>query len=207
MVAAPSPAGNDSESWRLFVALELPSAVRERVARAGEMLAAAGWRARWVRPEAAHLTLKFYGDVHLDRLRQLEDSLERAAAAGAPFTLRQTGAGAFPNLRQPRVVWLGVSGAMPALKGLVEAIERESQAAGFPRDTRAFQPHLTVGRLRPEDGGTIRDSDRLLSRVRDLPPLAIPVERVALMRSELRREGAHYTVVRHFLLDRTEALG
>lgn len=187
--------------WRLFAAIEIPPEVRDRVAAVRDRLRDVGWRAKWVNPEGTHLTLKFYGNVPVDAIPALAGALRPAVAKSAPFTIEAAGAGAFPNPRRPRVLWLGVDGEeVRRLAALQQAVERASATQGYPPEERAFHPHLTLARVRREDLGTVRDAERRLAEIGALPPLPIPVERVTLFRSELRRTGAIYTVVDEFPL-------
>lgn len=186
--------------WRLFAAIELTPEIRSRVAQVAERLRSAGWRARWVRPEGSHLTLKFYGNVPVAQIPALRDALRPAIESAAPLRLRAEGAGAFPAPKRPRVLWLGVGGDVDALARLQASIERASTALGLPAEERPFNPHLTLARIRPEDRETITDPERRLAEVGALSALPLPVERVTLFRSELRREGAVYTAVEEFTL-------
>ncbi|MDI3339016.1 MAG: RNA 2',3'-cyclic phosphodiesterase [Sphaerobacter sp.] len=187
--------------WRLFAAIEIPPEVRERIAAVTEHLRASGWRAKWVNPEGSHLTLKFFGYVPVDTIPALRDALRPAVAPATSFVIETAGAGAFPTPRRPRVLWLGVGGDVARLTALQQAVERASAAQGYPPEERAFHPHLTLARVRPEDLPSLAGLERRLRELAALPPLPIPVERVTLFRSELRRTGAIYTVVDEFALD------
>lgn len=188
--------------WRLFAAIEVPQDVRELVGQAGRLLAAAGWRAKWVTPDRTHLTLKFYGNVELERLDTLTRALRGAVEQEAAFTVQAAGAGVFPNLRRPRVLWIGLGGhGLPLLTRLQAGIDRTSADLGFSQEDRAFHPHLTVARIRPEDLSTVTQVERRLSELSAFPALPVPVEKVMLIRSELRRTGPIYTTLEEFPLN------
>ncbi len=188
--------------WRLFAAIEVPQDVRDRVGQAGRLLADAGWRAKWVSPERTHLTLKFYGNVELERLDALKQALRGAVESESAFTLQAAGAGVFPNPRRPRVLWIGLGGhGLQLLTRLQTGIDRVCADLGFPPEERAFHPHLTVARIRPEDLSTLTGVERRLAELSALPALPIPVEQVTLFRSELRRTGPIYTPLEEFPLN------
>jgi 2'-5' RNA ligase len=190
-----------SDVWRLFAAIEVPQAVQGRIAQAVTLLAEAGWQAKWVNPLGTHLTLKFYGDVEVPRLPVLKQALQAAAEPVATFRVEAEGAGVFPSPRRPRVLWLGVGGGdLQTLNRLQAAVDRHSADIGFPAESRAYHPHLTVARFRPEDLVTLADVESRLADLAALPGLPIPVERVTLFRSELRRSGAIYTPLAQFPL-------
>lgn len=178
---------------RLFLALNLPARERQRIHRAVRPLRDEDLPVRWVEAGNLHLTLKFLGEVRPERQAPVQELVERVAAATAPLTLEVGGFGAFPTLRRPRVLWMGVA-ASPELRCLKQDLEWALADAGFEPETRAFHPHLTLGRANPGGGaGVFRDLDAWLPRL-DFRS-AVPVTTVDLMRSQLSREGAKYTVL------------
>lgn len=148
--------------------------------------------ARPVRAEGAHLTLKFLGDVESRRVADALDAMRRAAARSAPFALRSGDLGAFPNEDAPRVLWLGADGDLAALRRLRDALEDNLAAAGFPRDRRPFAPHVTAARI--GDRASAADRKRVIKAARAvrIKPVDFTVERVSLMRSHRRPDGAVY---------------
>lgn len=132
---------------RLFVALNLPDAVRTALWDAAAPLRDAGLPINWVRPEGMHVTLKFLGEVAESRTADLQSALGRACAGARTLSLGLEGFGAFPDARRPRVVWAGVV-PEPALELLQHGVERELAPLGFPTEARAFRPHVTLGRAK-----------------------------------------------------------
>jgi 2'-5' RNA ligase len=189
------------EQWRLFAAIELPEAVRQRIEREIESLRRLGWQAKWVDPRATHLTVKFYGEVPKTAVPRLRDVLRAGLGDLPAFAVETMGAGVFPHPAQPRVLWLGVGGDLHELAGLQRRVEQLSLGLGFPADTRPFYPHLTLARFRPDEVPSLRELSRQLERLAALPSLCVPVRTVTLFRSELRRTGAVYTVVDSFELE------
>jgi 2'-5' RNA ligase len=139
---------------RLFVALNLPPAVRQALWEATAPLRERASAVKWVRPEGIHLTLKFLGDVPDDRAPALAAALARAASGARALTLALGGFGVFPDFRQPRIVWVGIA-PDPALEILQHRVEQEFAPLGFPTEGRPFRPHATLGRAarnaRPRD--------------------------------------------------------
>lgn len=188
------------EEWRLFAALSLPDEVRERVAAAIAQLQARGYRAKWVDPDASHLTIKFFGSVPVSAVPELIAALRASVRGSVPFELRVDGAGAFPHLERPRVLWLGINGAVHELLRLVEQVERTAGHFAEATETRPYHPHITLARVRPEDLPTLRGLPRELERLAKLPPVPFSVQQLTLYRSELFRSGPRYTVVEEFTL-------
>jgi 2'-5' RNA ligase len=125
---------------RLFVALDLPEAVRDRVSQLAFGLPGA----RLVLPEQLHLTLSFIGDVNEDKLSEIKESL--AAVDFPVFSLQLKGVGFFPPRKQPRVVWVGVA-ANSQLIQLQARIQSKLRQTGLTLEKRNFLPHITLARL------------------------------------------------------------
>lgn len=178
---------------RLFVAVSLPAGERRRVHEAAGDLRDRGLPVRWVRPEHYHLTMKFLGDVEERRLDPVRDAVEKAALGNDPFDLPFGDFGAFPSIRQPRVLWLGLE-ASPELRCLKEDLEWALADCGFERDGRAFHPHLTLGRVKRKGAaGPFRDLDEIMAGMECGG--RISVDELDLIQSRLSPEGPHYSVV------------
>ncbi len=180
---------------RLFVAIELPGEVLQALNDIQHELQQepALARLRWVRPEGIHLTLKFLGETPAAKQPAIEQMIARAVEGVAPFDLHLGRLGKFGGRSSPRVVWVDVAGDVEALQRLQAAVERELAKAGFPPESRAFSPHLTLARIPPERA---RDVAEPLARVIEAATpgsAAMRVGSVALMKSELRPSGAVYT--------------
>ena len=183
---------------RLFIALTPPpDAQRALVAAAAPLLDACGAAARAVPPEAAHLTLRFLGDTAPDRVPALEQGLAGAAAVGAPLTLAVGGAGAFPTLARPSVLWIGFA-PNAALDDLYRRVDDACATAGFGRETRAFRAHLTVARLRRGARVDRAVVTAALATVRAPEPFVVPT--LDLVASTLARGGAEHRPLARFTL-------
>lgn len=188
------------EEWRLFAALSLPTEIHQRVATVIAHLQARGFRAKWVDPASSHLTIKFFGSVPVQLVPELATALQQSVEGFTPFELHLAGAGAFPQIERPRVLWLGVNGAVKDLARLAKRVEHFAGSFAEERDSRPFHPHITLARIRPDDLASLRGLARELDQVSRLPPLTWSVERLTLYRSELSRSGPRYIVVEEFSL-------
>lgn len=150
---------------------------------------------RWVAATNIHLTLKFLGDVSLSNLNILTDMIQTEISGHHQFDISVGGSGAFPNIRQPRVIWVGVE-APPALNAIQNGIETTTTRLGYTREERAFSPHLTLGRV--SRNATSQDV-KAISKVLDVTRVgflgATCVEKVHLYRSDLQPTGAVYTQI------------
>lgn len=197
-----------AETWRLFIATTLPPGVLAALAEIQRTLRADTPHGvvRWVAPGGIHLTLKFLGDAPSLQRNELESALQTAAGAKPPFDLALSDLGCFPSVRRPRVVWVGLSGALAALHALRDEIERQIAPLGYPTEDRPFSPHLTLGRVRREASSTQASAlGAQVIRARQRDQQTWPVTSVSLMRSELQPEGAVYTELQRIPLRGTSA--
>jgi 2'-5' RNA ligase len=178
---------------RLFVALNLPKKERDRIFRSARRLRETDYPVRWVDPEHYHITLKFLGEVHPDRVERIRRTLDRVARGTPAFDVRMGGFGAFPTIRKPRVVWVGAEPS-PALRCLKQDLEWALAECGFEREMRAFHPHLSLGRSTDEGGGGVfRGLDEMVAALDYAGTFS--VHAVDLMLSQLGREGPRYSVL------------
>ncbi len=192
-----------SDNLRLFIAIELPADVREALAGLQKQFQT-GDRdrvVRWTALDSIHLTLKFLGETPADRRPAIEAALLEAVADHAPLSLTLQGAGCFPDLQHPRIVWAGISGDLEPLHAVRSAIEQTVSPLGYPTDDREFSPHLTIGRTRQDAPRLALSALGDQVRKADTRPLASwRVEGISLMRSDLKPSGAVYTQLLHAAL-------
>jgi RNA 2',3'-cyclic 3'-phosphodiesterase len=183
---------------RTFVAINVPKKQRDRIHRATRVLREQDYPVRWVEPDRFHLTLKFLGQVRRESIPHVEGALERIARATGAFTMDFGGFGAFPTIRRPRVLWAGVEPS-PALRCLKQDLEWTLSDLGFERETRAFHPHLTLGRATSGAGpGAFRGLDTLAEGLEFKGE--VKVWKVDLMESFLSSSGPRYDVLSSFPL-------
>ncbi len=179
---------------RLFVALEIPSAVRENLASLLASMRTITNEPRWVRVENLHVTLKFLGEVADGKVDAVRSAL-REIRSDKYVALEFRGLGFFPNEKYPRVFWAAM-GASPNLKTLAAGIEGVMEKLGIPREKREFSPHLTLARFeRP------RVPEALHKIITDNQQRAFGSLRTSefhLIQSKLRPGGAEYTTVATF---------
>jgi RNA 2',3'-cyclic 3'-phosphodiesterase len=183
---------------RLFVAFDLPDVVRQAFRELIVRLKPACRGAKWVRPEAMHVTLKFIGEVAADKLAPIRAALAPIHSAGS-VELNFGGLGFFPNERRPRVLWCGVA-ASPNLAELAGAIDRALVPLGITAELRDFVPHLTLARFNPERGARA-DLDALVRAAGELKSYDFGRTRETefhLIESMLKPAGAEYKRVETF---------
>ena len=186
------------ETIRTFIAIEIPTEIQAKLSDLQADLAKFIQRASWVKKGNIHLTLKFLGDVSTHRIESISSVLQQIAAAHAPFEMNFSGAGAFPNVRRPRVIWVGMTDGADHAAQLAEDIENSLQQLGFAREKRGFTPHLTLARIRrPTNLGAVSNKFSQYTAL-DIPSLQ--VAQFALIHSQLHPRGAIYTPLEKFVL-------
>lgn len=181
---------------RSFIAIELPSGVRAALADAATRLARTEADVKWVEAANLHLTLKFLGDVALERQPRLLQALGDLAAAQAPFTLAIGGLGCFPSLEEPHVVWAGLRSGAGECAALWRAVEGSCVRLGFARERKPFSPHVTLGRQRT--GFRTAALASALSQLAQLEFGLVTVGGLTLFQSDLRPSGPVYTSLGEF---------
>lgn len=174
---------------RTFVAASVPNqvaAIRDRLATTIDDRGIL----RWVRPNAIHLTLKFLGPTPADVLPRIDSGLERVARGFRPLELVVCGTGCFPNERRPRVLWLGLDGAVDELQEVVRSVHGLLAPLGFPDESTGFTPHITVARISYPRKTTPDVRPFLQSSYEAIP---MSVDRLHLISSELLPGGPVYT--------------
>lgn len=193
------------ETWRIFIAIELPATLRQRIINHIDCLRSAipDIRASWSREDDLHLTLKFLGDIRVESVERLSVTASAAASKLDPFEIVVEGCGAFPPRGQPRVLWIGIDDPSGKLSELHLALEHKCAKAGYPNEERPFHPHLTIARIRKP-----HDSRRLAAVHRDMgfEPETVPVSTLTIMGSELRSEGSLYTAISRHAFSRASSI-
>lgn len=189
-----------SETLRLFVAIELPPEVRQALARVQDDLRGRDLgKLRWVRPEAIHLTLKFLGETPAEKVPAIGDAMAGAVQGVPAHELHLTSTGTFGG-RSPRVLWVGLVGDLDVALDLQQRIDGELAKIGFPREARAFSPHLTLARVRPETAREMAAPIAAAIREVRVVQAVIRVREISLMRSTLGPGGATYQRLASFPL-------
>ncbi len=197
---------------RLFIALDIDDAIRERIARFMDGVRNFAPDARWVKPESLHVTLKFIGEQPDTAVEQIKQSL--ATIKSSPSEILFRGYGFFPTANSARVFWIGME-AGPQLAALSAAIDEQMPSLGILKEDRAFNPHLTLARgpggpgvpgWRKEDGPN-RIFQRLQEKLASLPTPefgTMTPREFFLYQSQLSPKGSKYTKLARFTLEHQE---
>jgi 2'-5' RNA ligase len=191
---------------RLFIALDIPDAIRDRIARFLEGVSGFAPDARWAKPESLHVTLKFIGEQPDSAVEQIKHALSTIESGAPEIHLR--GYGFFPTAKSARVFWIGIE-ATPQLGALAAAIDNKMPGLGIPKEDRAFSPHLTLARSSGGSGSPRRNKadapNRAFQRLQE-KLAALPASEFGTMtpssfflyQSQLSPKGSKYTKLAAF---------
>jgi 2'-5' RNA ligase len=196
------------DKMRLFIAIPLPESLLKRLADVQYRLQGKvpHQSVRWARSEGVHLTLKFLGDTPTEKVPTITEALTVVGRNAPPCALVVEELGCFPNLRRPRVLWVGVNEPTGRLEALQKAVEEATTSLGYKPERHSFTPHLTLGRVRR---GTSRRDEREIAGAIEgtsVDQLAeFTADRFELIRSDLKPTGAEYIPLETFLLQGDQA--
>ncbi len=185
---------SEAKPWRLFVAADVPEAVRSRLAEELAPLREAHPELRWSPPENWHVTLKFLGAVRSFLVADVGHAVAEAAATTDRFDTHLLGADAFPSARRARVLWVGMSDRDERFRELAGALDIALVQTVKPEE-RPFTPHLTVARTKQP---LLLEED--LAVIAAMRSETFTVDHVTLYRSHLRRPAPLYEPVEIFSL-------
>lgn len=150
---------------------------------------------RWVRAAQIHLTLHFFGATPAAAIERIDQAMGRVAKRFSPFGVTLEKIGGFPDLKRPNVIWVGVRDQNQELESLYRAVRGEVSQLGFPVESRPFQAHVTLGRVKKK----IADAESILSKPGVEFPTAVKIlDRFHLYQSHCLPDGARYEILKHY---------
>ena len=179
------------QKLRTFIALPLPSELKEQMARVQSELRNADADVKWDSRDKFHITLKFLGDTDSSLLPELSEALRKSIGEFRSFDLAYEGVGGFPNVSRPKVIWIGTKPS-EEVQRLQAVVEQTCTSLGFSQEERAFHAHITLGRVKGNRG-----LDRLTATLNSVtfgPSIARCTE-IHIMRSDLKPSGSVYTLL------------
>ena len=184
----------DMKKIRTFIAFDLPDDILEIIGETQKKLNKNGLRLKWLPVSNIHLTIKFIGDMPINRVENVTEMMAVSAGNFGPISIFARSMGVFPGLRRPNVLWLGIDGALDRLVTFQQALDTNLASIGLPPEKRPFRGHLTIGRVK----GKI-NTERLKDCLRfyyDFQARRFALEKIKLYQSELKPTGAEYTCLK-----------
>jgi 2'-5' RNA ligase len=191
---------SDSEkNIRAFLAIDPPEDILQAMSRLQEKLKREiGGRISWTKPQGQHLTLKFFGDISTEDVKNICSAVQNRVASGQSLNLKIEKLGVFPDARRPRVIWCGVTGDVEKLSVLQKQLDSDFAAISFPMEDRPFRAHLTLGRIKDSHGLT--GISEALTKNSAFAAGEFNCTELILFQSKLSPKGAVYTKLAEFVL-------
>ncbi|MDL1962822.1 MAG: RNA 2',3'-cyclic phosphodiesterase [Deltaproteobacteria bacterium] len=186
------------DTIRTFIAFKVPKNIISSIKKIQEDIKSYAFKIRWVDPEKIHLTLKFLGNINYTDIEKVGETLINTVNNYAPISLAVKGAGVFPCIKHPRVIWVGITGEVKKLAGIQKGIEKNLEKLGFPREKRPFKAHLTLGRIK----GKI-DPKKLLDAMKkneEFESELFIADKIFLFKSDLQPTGSVHTELKSISL-------
>jgi len=182
---------------RLFIAIELPQQLKDKLAALQMQLKKSGADVKWVSPHNIHLTLKFLGETGAERLPGIIAAMENAAHDTKPFQASLSFCGAFPKIEFPRVIWVAIDKGENETKLLAQRLEDELKETGIPKEERIFTAHLTIGRVSsPQNKAQLVKSLKEAENYFGGQNIEFGVNRITLFKSTLGPGGPSYEALK-----------
>jgi len=181
----------------LFLAIDVPNSVREKISAAQRFYKTLNLDATWVKPANMHLTVKFLGDTPSDLIPAIKDRMAEVANSTPPFAITLGKMGVFPNVSRPRVLWIGLEDRKDHLDSLKIRVEKEMTSLGFPPDKQKPAHHLTLGRIKSAKNK--EGLKKALQSTQRIEMDLFEVSSIQLIKSELTPKGSIYTVQEEFV--------
>lgn len=181
------------DTTRAFLAVEIPAEVRGAILKWIGNVESRVKGVRWVSEDQIHLTLRFLGSVTQETLDEVKKRTEMVVATSKPSALTATGIGLFASLRRPRIVWVGLEGDVDPLVKLAQSLEEAFEGLDIHQESqrRPFSPHITIGRIRHPKKA--KGLEHLIMAGKDKSFGDVPINEIALVKSELTSDGAVYS--------------
>ena len=186
---------------RTFIAISLNQEIQQALSTVQKRLKKLDCPIKWVNPGNIHLTLKFLGDVLVEDIDKIKKELDDISRNIGSIKLELTQLGAFPNIDRPKILWVGLKDDDHKIADLVSVLENNCEKLGFPKESRAFSPHITIGRIRSPKNLKVL-SETLAQPL--LPTnLAQEATHMTLYKSTLTPQGPIYEILQEFIFDIT----
>jgi len=190
---------DSEENIRAFLAIEPPEDILQAMSRLQEKLKREiSGRISWTKPQGQHLTLKFFGDITAEDIKNICAAVENRIVSGSSLNLKIEKMGVFPDARRPQVLWCGVTGDVEKLSVLQKQLDSDFASIGFPKEDRPFRAHLTLGRIKESRG--LSGISEALTKHNAFAAGEFGCKELILFQSRLLQQGTVYTKLAKFPL-------
>lgn len=181
------------DTIRAFIAVEIDDQTKQKISSLILNLKKSNADLKWITEDQIHITLKFLGNIDKNSIQKISDEMSNISNAFDSFTINFHKIGAFPNLKRPNVLWLGIDKGAECLKMLNKKIENALGKLGFKEENIEFKPHLTLARTR-----SLKNISNLAKLIEETDLKLwddLQIHKLALYQSILNPKGAIHTII------------
>ena len=183
---------------RLFIAIELPEDIKDEIVEIEEELRTF-WSAKWVERDNIHLTLKFLGEIEDGRIEEVKRIVSETSQMNYRLSLNLENIGGFPNLKKPRIIWIGVREVEKRVVNIMENLEEKFIKFGIEPERKKKTPHITIGRIKGYLGKYSEKESKVIDGL-IYKSRIFRVESISVIKSVLTPKGAIHTVIKQYPL-------
>ena len=179
---------------RLFIAVNIPDNIKESLFDFQNELKNCNADVKWTNKKQFHLTLKFLGETEENRIDNIVSGIAKALKGFKSFKISFAGAGVFPGLKEPKIIWAGALEGKKELEEIAGKIEDNLEPEGFKKEKRSFSAHLTLGRFK-----SLKNKDAVINKIleSEKTPLGyFEAASVELMQSIIHHDGPEYKCIK-----------
>ncbi|WP_299977898.1 RNA 2',3'-cyclic phosphodiesterase [Desulfobacula sp.] len=185
---------DDNSHIRAFIAISLPKEIKKELHGLQEQLRKSGIKASWPKPEAMHLTLKFFGNINISKIDAVKTCMTKAVTGVSIHSLYVSGIGVFPSVKKARVIWSGTKGQTNVLEKLANRLEVTLfEDMGIKKENKSFLPHLTVARIKKSIFP--KTMIKLIQEFKNFHSEDFFVSEIKFFQSELTSSGAIHKII------------
>ncbi|MBI3195491.1 MAG: RNA 2',3'-cyclic phosphodiesterase [Ignavibacteriae bacterium] len=177
---------------RTFIAVDTPEEFKSEISNVQDVLKVVDSEVRWEKEKKFHITLKFLGDVKERIMPGLLSHIETVLRDFSSFELTYGTFGCFPNMKFPKIIWVGAHNADGKLLEIQTTIEDELISFGFKKEKNPFTPHITIGRVKGQKN--IRDLVSIMEKL-TFTPRTFHINEIVVMKSVLQPSGSEYEII------------
>ncbi len=187
----------ENKKIRIFIGIDLPSYVKEKILKIQRHLASTSNKIKWVQKNNLHITLKFLGYIEPNTIELISNKLKKTISKKSNFKITLSKIGAFPKINYPKIIWVGIENEIEKMQNLFKDIDKSLYQLGFNKEKRKFHSHITIGRVKNLQKKS--ELVELLTKV-EYPQQVVNIENVILYKSVLNTKGPIYTKLNKYKL-------
>lgn len=180
---------------RIFIGISLPNEIKEKIENIKKTFRQSMINAKWVEKENMHITLKFLGEIPEEKVANIAKIIAKTSKFFKPIILEIEGIGAFPNMKKPSVLWIGISKGNEEIIKYQNLLETNLVDLGFPKDTKSYHSHITIARIKNH-----KNVDKLTTMIKEIKLGQMTFDKVDIIKSTLTPQGSIYNILEQIKL-------